>query len=111
MENRLMNKRKLASQPNAFMQENTAQVNKILAGILWVMLIAVCGMFLKGLAPGVVAGSLLVELILATVLIFKTKRNTLTMAVLSLCPFPDFCFRKSWGIACCWQRPQSPLNA
>lgn len=70
------------AQPNAFMSENTTQVNKILAGILWVMLIAVCVMFLNGVEPGAVAGSLLVELILETVLIFKTKRHTLTMAVL-----------------------------
>lgn len=77
-----MNKKVCTTQPNTFMKENTAQVNKILAGILWVMLIAVCIMFFNGWAPGVVAGSLLAELILATALILKTKRRTLTMAVL-----------------------------
>jgi len=82
MEHKVINKKKRESQRNAFISENTSQVNKILTVILWVMLASVCVMYLNGWVTGAVTGSLLFEVLLATLLIFKTKRHTLTMAIL-----------------------------
>ncbi len=65
-----------------FIVTNRAKVNKILTVILWVILIGAAFLYYTDNVPGAIVGSLLIELCTATILILKTKKHTLTMAVL-----------------------------
>lgn len=78
--------RKIKNKPvqSDFIITNTARVNKIITVLLGVIFAAVFILKWTGLIelPGGIWESLLVELIIVAVLIVKTKKPTLTMAIL-----------------------------
>ncbi len=77
-------KTKKKSVQSSFTIANTARVNKIITVLLGVIFAAALVFKWTGLIqlPGGILESLLVELIIATILIVKTKKYTLTMAIL-----------------------------
>jgi methyl-accepting chemotaxis protein len=65
-----------------FIQMNTVKVNRIIISILGIIWIVTGYFFLKDQLNGAVFGSLLIELVAASLLQLKVNRPTLTMAIL-----------------------------
>lgn len=65
-----------------FIKTNRIRVNKIITVMLWGVFAGSIILFFMGQVLGAIAGSLFIELITATLLILKTKKHTLTMAIL-----------------------------
>ncbi|MEY8353465.1 methyl-accepting chemotaxis protein [Lachnospiraceae bacterium 54-53] len=75
---------KSKSVQSSFIIANAARVNKIITGLLGLIFAAALILKWTGFMelPGGVLESLLVELVAATILVVKTKKHTLTMAIL-----------------------------
>lgn len=83
MENK-KSKAKSKQAQSSFIIANTAKVNKIIIGLLTIIFIAALLLQWTGLMelPGGVLESLIAELTAAAILIVKTRKHTLTMAIL-----------------------------
>jgi len=69
---------------NSFFRNNTAKVNKIIATILWLTLLAFCFFISSKQVELAVLFSLLVELSIATFLMYRKKKPVTTMVVLMI---------------------------
>ncbi|RAU93316.1 hypothetical protein [Paenibacillus sp. YN15] len=67
---------------DTFMKANTAQVNKIIAGLLWVIFALSTLLLVNGHVRPEAYGSLFMELALATFLILRGKKPVLAMSIL-----------------------------
>lgn len=67
---------------SSFVITNRIKVNKIITVILWIIFAAMVVMYFMDQMMGAIVGSLLIELCIGTVLIVKTRKHTLTMAIL-----------------------------
>lgn len=69
---------------NSFFKNNTEKVNKIIATILWLTLISFCFFIDNNQVEIAVVFSLLLELVIATGLIYKKKYPVMTMVILMI---------------------------